>query len=292
MKKNKQKKIKSMALLRNFITASSVLFAVVFVFYAAMFLKDAEMPSLMQVSDIQVNGELNFLDKNDLVVMIKENIDGGYFTVDLHHLREILMQQPWIKQASLRRQWPIGLHVLIDEKKPVAYWNEDSYISELGEVFKPVKRLNELALPALSGPQGRHIDVWRFMNVLYGEMALLDYDVVSLDLDERRAWQLVISDSSESVDSAYNSSTEVNSVVVKLGRFETQKRLQRLVRVLPRLLADKSQQANELTGNRISVIDMRYPNGFSVQMLGQQMSAINIVEIDMMAWEMNEAIAI
>ena len=88
------------------------------------------------------------------------------------------------------------------------------------------------------------------MNVLYQEMALLDYEIVRLDLDERRAWQLVVvTDEEESLK------TDMNMINVKLGRFETEKRLQRFVRILPALIDESG----------IKVIDMRYPNGFAVQ---------------------------
>ena len=69
------------------------------------------------------------------------------------------------------------------------------------------------------------------MNVLYQEMALLDFEVVRLDLDERRSWQLVIAENKNDVISAGG----VTTIDVKLGRFETEKRLQRFVRILPSL---------------------------------------------------------
>jgi cell division protein FtsQ len=167
-----------------------------------------------------------------------------------------LLQQPWIQEVSLRRRWPAGVSVNITEQKPVAYWNDEGYISETGDVFKPASVNRELNLPKLNGPEGQHNNVWKFMNVLYKEMAVLDYEVKNLHLDDRRAWQLVIASNEETESESIN-----DGINVRLGRFDTEKRMQRFVRILPALRAEMKDK-----GNEIKVIDMRYPNGFAVQM--------------------------
>ncbi len=245
------------SLLKNIFKTLPVLLGVVVVFYAALFLKNIEVPTVLPVKNVQVPGEMYFLDKEAVKLTVKNNISGGYFTVDLNNVREILLQEPWIKNVSLRRQWPASLDVLIDEQVPVAYWNNDGYISEKGDVFKPVFIDKELNLPNLNGPEGQHNNVWKFMNTLYKETALLNYEVVRLKLDDRRAWQLVI---------AGHYGEENAQIEVKLGRFDTEKRMQRFVSILPALTIK-----NGLLGNNIKVIDMRYPNGFAVQMTDRQM---------------------
>ncbi len=101
------------------------------------------------------------------------------------------------------------------------------------------------------------------MNVLYQEMALLEFEVVRLDLDERRSWQIVVSKYENSV--AVDGNNAVQKIDVKLGRFETEKRLKRFVRILPSLMAVHGATNKNLTNKNIKVIDMRYPNGFAVQ---------------------------
>lgn len=230
------------------------------VFYAGLLLKDIEIPTVMPVKNIQVKGELNFLDENEIGVTVKNNIAGGYFTVDLKHVREILLREPWIKQVSLRRQWPEGISVYVEEKKPVAYWNGDGFISITGDVFKPALLNKELSLPELNGPDGQHVNVWKFMNILYREMTVLNYEIKRLNLDDRRAWQMEIASRMDS--SKMDTATEKmkNGINVRLGRFDTEKRMQRFVRILPTLTDEMKQK-----GKNIKVIDMRYPNGFAVQ---------------------------
>jgi cell division septal protein FtsQ len=101
------------------------------------------------------------------------------------------------------------------------------------------------------------------MNVLHPQMALIDYEVRGLRLDDRRAWQIVIADNrmvnknseADSTDTAVQS-----EITVRLGRFETEKRMQRFVSILPALTTEIHGK-----GNSIMAIDMRYPNGFAVQ---------------------------
>jgi len=237
-----------------------VLLGVVAVVYAGVLIKDIELPEVLPVSDIQVKGDLHFLDRKEIEATVKNNISGDYFTVDLNKVREILLQEPWVENVSLRRQWPASLNVFVEEQVPVAYWNDDGYINKSGVVFKPVDMDKGLNLPKLNGPEGQHNNVWKFMNVLYRETALLNYEVVRLDLDDRRAWRMVIVRSAASENSAADQTAERNYIDVKLGRFDTEKRMQRFISILPALSIEK-----EFVENKIKAIDMRYPNGFAVQ---------------------------
>jgi cell division protein FtsQ len=235
--------------------------------YGGLIIKDLEVPEVFPVDNVQVIGELTYLDKQTIATVVSDNIDGGYFTVDLNKIREALKQQPWVKNVSLRRQWPAQLDVFITEQVPVAYWNHDGYINNDGEVFKPEAIDESLELLELNGPDGRQEIVWKFMNSLYQEIALLDFEVVRLDLDDRRSWQLVLTENDNDTDSPQAlSKNKMSTIDVKLGRFDTEKRLKRFVRILPLLAVDQKVKGNDLTGEKIKVIDMRYPNGFAVQM--------------------------
>lgn len=252
------------SLIKRIVKTMPVLFGGVALVYGGLFIKDIEIPTVLPVNDVVVIGELNFLNKEKIASLVKSEIKGGYFTVDLNNIRASLMQQPWIKNVSLRRQWPATLDVIITEQAPVAYWNDDGYINDAGEVFKPAKIDKKLNLPKLNGPEGHHNNVWKFMNVLYQEMALLEFEVVRLDLDDRRSWQMVVSKYENPVDDA--GKLFAQKIDVKLGRFETEKRLKRFVRILPSLIAGHGSTNKMLTNKNIKVIDMRYPNGFAVQM--------------------------
>ena len=234
-----------------------VLFSVMAVVYLGLLIRDIELPIVLPVTDVQVKGELNFLNKEEVKVLVMNNISGGYFTVDLNNIRELLLHESWVKNVSLRRKWPASLNVFIEEQVPIAYWNNDAYLSENGDVFKPEIIDKKLNLPALNGPAGQHDNVWKFMNILYKETAMLNYEVVRLNLDDRRAWQLVLAEST---------GLEGARIEIKLGRFDTEKRLQRFVHILPALTIGYGIKKSDYAESKIKVIDMRYPNGFAVQM--------------------------
>ena len=251
------------SLIKKIFKTLPLVFGSVALIYFGLFIKDVEIPTVLPVKGVDVIGDLSFLDRNKIELMVKNNINAGYFTVDLNNIREQLLKQPWVKNVSLRRQWPAGLNVMVTEQTPVAYWNHDGYVNENGKIFKPEKIDGKLNLPKLNGPEGHHNNVWKFMNVLYQEMALLEFEVVRLDLDERRSWKMVVSEY-RNIESK-NSDGVMNYIDVKLGRFETEKRLKRFVRILPSLAIEKDSANGALTNKNIKVIDMRYPNGFAVQ---------------------------
>jgi cell division protein FtsQ len=251
------KKNNKVPMYKNMIKALSVFVGVVVFGYLALMIKDVEVSTVLPIAGVEVRGDLIFINKAEIRSIVEDNISGGFFTVDLNRVREIVSQQPWIESVSLRRKWPDALEVFVEERKPIAYWNEDGYISENGHVFKPEVIDKTLNLPDLDGPDGQHNNVWKFMNVLYKEMSMLNYTVTSLELDERRAWQLKIEKSVGVGDEQTRS-----GINVRLGRFDTEKRLRRFVRVLPELASKK-----EFADDKINVIDMRYPNGFAVQMV-------------------------
>lgn len=292
-KKSLQQSISKKGLLKTF----SILFIIFSIIYLSMLIKRIDIPVILPVEEIHVFGELEFINTDDIKAKVKASVTGGYFTVDMNLIREVLLQEPWIKAVTLRRQWPAGLEVSIEERTPIAYWNKDAYLSEDGEAFTPTRIDQELNLPILNGPQGRHATVWQFMNVLYQEMAKLDYQVVRLDLDQRRAWQLVIEGTASSAGKNSPSRQVIN---VRLGRFNTEKRLQRFVRILPGLINEQrnaeasvevsmsdlaSGEAPVNMLEKIKTIDMRYPNGFAVQrvtdMKVTDMSAKDVSATDM-----------
>ena len=255
IKRNMRKKSKP-SLFKKTLKTLPVLFSVIAVVYLGLLIRNIELPTVLPVTDVQVKGELNFLNKEEIKVLVMKNISGGYFTVDLKNIREFLLHQPWVKNVSLRRKWPAGLNVFIEEQVPIAYWNDNAFLSENGDVFKPGTINKKLNLPALNGPEGQHDNVWKFMNILYKETAMLNYQVVRLNLDDRRAWQLVLAESAAFEDAR---------IEIKLGRFDTEKRLQRFVHILPALTIMHGIKKSNFKESKIKVIDMRYPNGFAVQ---------------------------
>ncbi len=215
--------------------------------YAAWVLQGNWRQTVVPIEQVDIQGELRHLSDEQLRQTIRSSLVGGYFTIDLNAVRNALLQLPWVEDASVRRKWPSGLQIRVQEKTAVAYWNDDALLSAEGEVFRPNQVPRDMALPKMAGPDGLHENVWRFMQQLQQQFAALGLQVDKLVLDKRRAWQIYLANDAQHA-----------GALIRLGRNDTQQRLHRFVEVFAMSNAPSLQQA--------SVVDMRYPNGFAMMM--------------------------
>ncbi|MDH3342135.1 MAG: cell division protein FtsQ/DivIB, partial [Gammaproteobacteria bacterium] len=192
------------------------------------------------IKKVEIEGELENISRDIFREKVIAVIDGGYFSLDLDLMRSNLMTMPWVDDVSVRRQWPSSLYIRVTEKQPVAYWNDDAMISDRGDVFKPEVIAQQHDLPRLSGPDGLHKKMWRFLVAINKDFSSMGFEVLNLSLDDRRAW-------------SFNFSSEkiIDEIEVKLGRDHAEERLARFVRVFSN--RDKFDLKNT------AVIDLRYP---------------------------------
>lgn len=189
----------------------------------------------------------------------RRSLAGNFFTVDLAAARAEFEKIPWVRRANLARQWPGELLLSLEEHIPVARWNgrEDGEIRELvnsrGEVFAVPAHLGAESLPALAGPHRR--DASRILQRHQQFAATLSptgRHIAETRLTARGAWQLMTDD----------------GILIELGRDELRlpiaARLNRLVEVFPAL---------EARLGRPAAIDLRYANGFVVNVRGQPAAA-------------------
>jgi cell division protein FtsQ len=196
---------------------------------------------IMPIGNVKIEGTFVHLSRDDIQQQLKQGLEGDYFTADIEALRTSLVSLPWVQDATIRRQWPSTLQIHIVERRAVAYWSEDSLLSDAGELFTP-KRINrEMQIPVIKGPQGLQQKVWGFLVSLHTELSGLGLDVNRLVLDERRSWSMLLT----------------NGVELQLGRNDTKRRIQRFVKVF------SMQNAPNI--DDIKYIDLRYPNGFAMK---------------------------
>ncbi|MFC1589073.1 cell division protein FtsQ/DivIB [Pseudomonadota bacterium] len=209
-------------------------------------LMDYDFKNVAPIEKVEIEGEFENISHDGFREKVIAVIDGGYFSLDLAVVRSTLMDLPWVDDVSVRRQWPSGLHIKVTEKRAVAYWNNDAMISDRGDVFRPEVISHQLKMPRLNGPDGLHNKMWLFLVKMNKEFSSMGFEVVDLNLDERRAWNL-----------HFLSEKTAEKIEVKLGRDHANDRLARFVRVFSNM--DKFNLTN------IEVIDLRYPNGFAMR---------------------------
>jgi len=180
-----------------------------------------------QVSDARVRRE------------VLPYVQRGFFAVDLAALRARLGALPWVKSVEVRKRWPDRLEVAIVEYRPLARWGAQRMLSENGELFPAPKGLGA-RLPLFLGPDARAAEMISFHSQARPLFLGSGLQVAEVRLSARGSWSLRLSDGTD----------------VEVGRSDSQHRLQRFSRLLPRLVAQEPR--------RLERADLRYTNGFAL----------------------------
>lgn len=168
--------------------------------------------------------------------VVHEQIRGNFFTVDLNRTRLAFEQLPWVRKVSVRRKFPWGLEVELEEHVALARWNGDALVNTYGEVFTA---LSEQALPTFIGQPNSSAQMASLYGELNAELQPMQQQVAQLSLSPRFAWQVRLD----------------NGMVLELGREQMQQRLARFVDVYPYSLATLA--------HTVMHVDLRYRNGFA-----------------------------
>lgn len=200
----------------------------------------------LKTAPVQVSEEL-------IARVVHEQIRGNFFTVDLKRARLAFEQLPWVRKVSVRRKFPWGLEVEVEEQVALARWNGTALVNTHGEVFSAK---TEQELPAFIGQANTSAQLTGMYGELSDGLRPLHQQIVQISLSPRFAWQVRLD----------------NGMVLELGREQMQQRLARFVEVYPYSLAKLS--------HTVTHVDLRYRNGFAaylprgMEMQGKQ-AAVN-----------------
>jgi len=179
--------------------------------------------------------------------VVRGELAGTFFTMDLDAARASLARVPWVRSVALRRQWPRRLEIEVDEHEPFARWNESALVDTRGDVFV-ANYAGEL--PEFRGPDGQSAAMtarYREWNALLAPLAL---HVTGLNLSARGGWQLRAEDAS-------------GLLTLDVGRDDAAGRLARFVDVYRRTIGVLAR-----AGTHVDHVDLRYRNGFAAQLPG------------------------
>jgi len=229
------------ALLRNI---ANVLIAasICAVLYGAVFYT-AHLPGLFPLQSVRLDDVPQRIDSAEVLRVVRTEVRGNILTADIEHLRQSLEKLPWVRNVSIRREFPHRLAVRLEEHQALARWNNAALVNRQGEVFIAQ---SEQVLPVFTGQDGTAAEVTQRYTQFSQQLAALDLQVTRMVLSPRHAWQLRLS----------------NGMVLELGREDMQQRLARFVDVYPYSLAAMQ--------SRVKYVDLRYRNGFAVSGLAKQ----------------------
>ncbi|MYN28250.1 MULTISPECIES: cell division protein FtsQ/DivIB [Duganella] len=182
-------------------------------------------------------------------------IKGNFFTTNLDAVRQAFESVPWVRRATVRREWPDQLIVALEEHEALGTWGEDGrLLSTKGDVFTAnlAEAEEDHALPEFDGPDGSEKEVLSRYDELRNWFAPLKLVPQALSLSGRYAWTVRLD----------------NGMSVALGREQTsttlKERVDRLVGIYPQLVEHLPN---------IETIDMRYQNGLALSAQGLKIPA-------------------
>lgn len=197
---------------------------------------------LFPVTVVEVSGDYWHVSQNKLVNIITPELSGGFFSVDLKSLRVILLKEvPWIGSVSVSRRWPGTVRINIEQKRPVAIWNNVALLEKNGHLFYPLTTTFPPWLPVFSG---RKEDKEALLS-MYQHMLEFNppeqLEITNLSLSKQGDWLVT-----------FNQKT-----VVMLGDEDILRNFKHFIAIYSQFFVKK---------NKIAVyVDMRYSHGLAVK---------------------------
>lgn len=231
----------------NMVADTLLLFGILGLSYAAV-LAVVRLP-LFPLNQVVVVSPLDQVTRTQVEYAVQHSLAGNFFTVNLDGMRASFEKLPWVRKASVRRRWPDGIEVEIEEHVAIARWQNNAgemrLVNKQGEVFAAALAGGQNALPLFGGPEGSAPQVLARYQEFSELLVPLGRTPRAVMLSPRQAWQLRLDD----------------GLTLELGRdqsnYSIHDRLQRFAGTYGAL---KTRVATT-----VAAIDMRYPNGFALR---------------------------
>jgi cell division protein FtsQ len=202
---------------------------------------------------ITVLGDTNHNSSATLRANVLPKLQGNFLTLDLQQAQRSFEQVPWVRSATVQRDFPNRLKVRLQEHVPAAMFGVDSestIVNNFGEVF--VANAGDIVqeLPRLVGTEAQAPQLLRMLRAIEPLLQPHDLAVERLELSSRGSWRMVLD-------------TEAS---IELGRGDEAEVLHRLSGFLASLTTTSSQLGRK--ADDLVSADLRYPNGYALRLRG------------------------
>ncbi|MGI9318100.1 MAG: cell division protein FtsQ/DivIB [bacterium] len=252
-----------------------VVFAVLLAFILLFIADRLYHPQKFRIQEVEVHGQFNHVDGEQVKKVVEESLDGNYFSASLEGMERKIKDVPWVFDASVRRQWPSTLVVDIEEVQPIAEWGDERWLNSNGDLVQ--RELWDGKLPLLAGPESMQEVVWGAFQQWHGMFAAHGLSLDRLEFDQRELWYLTLSLTALALDrnaivsdqdeAGMNQAAQVTMIV---DNSDATARIKRLIDAL------NTQLIAEFPGMRS--IDLRYPNGFAINWIKQSPETKKLTE--------------
>ena len=234
---------------------AAALFALVFVAaLLAMLWRLIHLP-VFSIAQIRITGQTTHSNVFAVRNQVLPQLRGNFFTIRLDDVRKTFLAQPWIRQATVRREFPNQLVVQLQEHEEAAFWGNEEQgfrlLNAEGIIFDAnpdeVGREN---LPELDGPDDAAQQVlatWRQLNPL---LEPLHSRIARLSVDSRGGWTLVFDQ-------------DTTLVLGNTSAAEMQQRINQFVQTIGAVVARYNRSMAD-----VQYADLRYKAGYALRLKG------------------------
>ena len=217
---------------------AGVLYAVAALLALAIAWKVAARQPLFELREVTVGGALAHVTRGEIEELVQRELRGNFLTLDLAAVSASFQKLPWVRNASVRRQWPARLEVALEEHVPLARWGSMGLVNVQGEIF--VASFDG-RLPTFNGPAGAAKEMAIQYEYFRKSLEPMGRALMQVNVSPRRAWSLRLE----------------GGLTLELGRSDLENRLARFVQ--------NYDEAAMTLGRRMDHVDLRYRNGFAVR---------------------------
>lgn len=190
---------------------------------------------------VEIEGDFNYLQKEELLLKIEGHVTGSFIKADLLDIKKTLTEYSWIDTVYLRRIWPNKLKIQIIEQNPIARWSTRGFVNYRGELVALQENSMLKHLPVLVGPDEDSdglIHQYQKLSLILNKNNLKIYELEKRPLG---GWNIYL----------------VNGWKIIGGRSNVSQKLQRLMTMI------SNNKIGQLS-NAV-VFDLRYENGVAVR---------------------------
>lgn len=235
-------------------TTATVLFLAFAVLVGLATARWAARLSAFDIQGIVVSGDISHNNAVTLRANVAPRLSGTFFSIDLPRVRAAFEAVPWVRRATVRREFPNRLQVVLQEHQAVAYWGSEGelrLINSFGEVFEAnAGEIEQDMLPHLNGPQGQSAEVL----AMYRALAPL-FEKMGMPMDEL----------SLSVGGSWRAELE-SGASIEMGRGGVAELSERVHRFLATLTQVTSRYARQ--PGALESADLRHDNGYAIRLRG------------------------
>lgn len=196
--------------------------------------------NVFPIHNVLVHSDAKYLIDARKEKLLAPLLGQNFVSYDLDVYRREVAQNPWVKSVEVLRHWPDRVDLFIEERRPIAIWNDLYLIEADGTIFEPDLMPSDIALN-LQGNADQKEKLLEGMAIIQKNIQSVGLDVEKIILDYRGAWTIVLE----------------NDVELYLGAKFFEERLRRFVMHYPSSIHSKIDS--------IIGIDFRYDHGYALK---------------------------